>query len=97
MARVAGAIRAKLVQQALGSVKARIQKCVGALPPRAQGAKASVTFIFDADGFGRVGPGKGDPAALACAKKAGGGMRLRRRPDTGGVRVVLPMTLVVQR
>ncbi len=71
-----------------------IEDCVEGKSGLTAGRRATVRFVIDADGFFGGFGGDGDPALVECGTRVLRRInRLTRRPDTGDIRVSLPLRL----
>jgi hypothetical protein len=91
-----GALPRAHAERAMDAVRSSIEGCVRGLEPRVEGAKARIVYTLDSDGFVTESMGTGDPEGVRCGKAAARSFRLTRRPDTGEVRLTLPLALAVK-
>lgn len=91
---VSGAVSDRPVRAALLRTYGRLRRCVEALDTRPAGARATIHFVIDSDGFFGDFRGGGHAALAACGLTAvRRARRLGRRPDTGRIEVRLPLRL----
>ena len=81
------------IKRRVGAAEATIRACLAATPGLKSGAAAVVDFVIDEDGFFGEPKMSGDGLLSRCARQAVKGARLDRRPDTGDVRVSVPLRL----
>ena len=88
---VAGGASRRAVNKAVAGATSRIRKCALSAPGAKPGRRASVVFVIDEDAFFIESERRGDGALAACVAQALSSQRLGRRPDTGNVRVEVPI------
>ena len=72
----------------------RIRACVAGLSGLRAGQRADLEFSIDADGFFGEWGGRGAGPLGQCAKKTLKRVnRLKRRPDTGGIKVTVSLRM----
>jgi hypothetical protein len=93
-AQIQGAVSDRPIRAALQRSYPQLRRCVrdaGAQPP---GTRATIRLAIDGDGFLHQIQGEGAPALTRCGTQALRRIRrLRRRPDTGQIRVRLPLNM----
>jgi hypothetical protein len=77
----------------MAAAEATIRACVARDPSLKAGAQAVVKVVVDGDGFFGEPEVSGDAGLGRCAAAAVKGARLDRRPDTGDIRVIVPLRL----
>ncbi len=86
-----GALSKRELRRALRGFPERLNSCIKGVG--LVGSNAQFHFVIDEEGFFGELSTIGDPALARCGRKALRGKRLRRRPDTGNIKVGLRLRL----
>jgi hypothetical protein len=89
--RVSGGTSRNEVEWAVRRVLEQVRACAGAPGP---GTQADVMLTIDEEGFFVDLKGRGDPKIARCATQSLESGRLRRRPDTGDIQVMVTFRVV---
>jgi hypothetical protein len=91
--KIVGGASAGDIKRRMAAAEATIRACVARDPSLKAGAQAVVKVVVDGDGFFGEPEVSGDAGLGRCAAAAVKGARLDRRPDTGDIRVIVPLRL----
>ena len=81
------------IRTRLAAAEGLVRACVARTSGLKPGMSASVEYVIDEDGFFGEPKASGDALLAGCVSNTMKGTRLDRRPDTGGIRVTVPLRL----